>query len=159
MNYTVAQLQSLALSVGFPASAAPTAAAIAMAESGGNPNAYGDASLGGSIGLWQIYTKAHPNFNASSLYDPTYNAQAAYSVSSGGTNWAPWSTWWANAATRTGPGQGVYRQYLTGFNPAPLPTSSQVLAATVIVAGSIAAAWWLTNARSARGLRRRLAAL
>src|ERR1019366_10543421 len=46
-----------------------------------------------SFGLWQINTLAHPNYDEASLLDPTYNAQAAYQISSAGTNWSPWSTY------------------------------------------------------------------
>ena len=75
-----------------------------MAESGGNPDAVGDVALGGSIGLWQIYTVAHPEYDAQRLTDPPYNAQAAYAISSSGTNWTPWSTY----------NSGAYEKYYTG---------------------------------------------
>ena len=78
------------------------AAAVAMAESGGNANAVGDLYLGGSYGLWQINSKAHPQFAIASLFDPAYNARAAFEISKGGTDWNPWTTF------RT----GAYRQYL-----------------------------------------------
>jgi hypothetical protein len=111
------QLQQLAASVGFPDPA--LTASIAMAESGGDPNAYGDAQYGGSVGLWQINLPSHPNFDPQSLYDPTYNAQAAYQISSEGTNFSPWTTY------RT----GAYLQWYTPpQTPAPAPaTSSSVV--------------------------------
>ena len=86
----LAELRALAASVGFPDP--DLAAAVAMAESGGNPNAYGDAQYGGSIGLWQINLPSHPGVTAAQLYDPTFNAQTAYQISNGGTNWKPWTT-------------------------------------------------------------------
>jgi hypothetical protein len=101
---TIAQLQSLAASVGFPDPA--LAAAIAMAESGGNPCAQGDPNIGSggyscttpngtstSFGLWQVNTPANPRYDASSLLGATYNAQAAYAISRQGTNWNPWTTY------------------------------------------------------------------
>ena len=77
MIYSLAQLQQLAASVGFPDPA--LAAAVAMAESGGNSQAHGDLQYGGdgSIGLWQIFTVAHPQYTSAQLYDPVFNAKAA----------------------------------------------------------------------------------
>lgn len=88
-NLSLAQLQALAASVGFPDPA--LAAAIAMAESGGNPNAY---NTEGSYGLWQIdimYNQQYAS-NPSALFDPTFNATAAFAISSKGTNFKPWTT-------------------------------------------------------------------
>ena len=96
---TLAQLQALAVSTGF---ADPeTAAAIAMAESGGDPHAQGDPrgpfndtpnGTSTSFGLWQVHVPAHPEYDPQSLLDPNYNAQAALAISSGGTVWKWWST-------------------------------------------------------------------
>jgi murein DD-endopeptidase MepM/ murein hydrolase activator NlpD len=88
-------LASLARQAGFPESAIPTAVAIAMAESGGNPNAIGDKSIGGSDGLWQIYTKAHPDLvQKYNLFDPLQNAMAAYQVyKNAGNKFTPWTTY------------------------------------------------------------------
>jgi soluble lytic murein transglycosylase-like protein len=91
---------AIAREAGFPEP--ELAAAIAMAESGGNANAVGDLYLGGSYGLWQINIKAHPQYSVSLLFDPAYNARAAFEISKGGTDWNPWTTF------RT----GAYRQYL-----------------------------------------------
>jgi Lysozyme like domain len=74
VNYTLAQLQALAVSVGFPDPA--LAAAVAMAESGGDPCANGDPHNSSScsndysstsFGLWQIHVTAHPQYNSSQL--------------------------------------------------------------------------------------------
>jgi hypothetical protein len=87
---TLAQLRDLATRVGFPD---PTlAAAVAMAESGGNAGAVGDVSLGRSIGLWQINLRAHPQYSELGLVDPTTNARAALAVSRNGVDWSPWTT-------------------------------------------------------------------
>lgn len=98
---TLAQLRSLAAHVGFPDPV--TAAAVAMAESGGDPCAQGDPrgpflcdrpnGTSTSFGLWQIHVPAHPQYDAASLLDPTYNAQAAFAISKGGTDWSAWSTY------------------------------------------------------------------
>lgn len=110
---TLAELRALALATGFADPS--TAAAIAMAESQGNPSiahivtnpAPGNLPER-SFGLWQINTLAHPTYNETSLLDPTYNAQAAYAISSGGRNWSQWSTF----TDRT------YAQYMPGASGA-----------------------------------------
>lgn len=105
-NLSLAELTTLAASVGFPNP--PLAAAVAMAESGGNPDALGDPQFGGSYGLWQINLPAHPEYSSDPtvLYDPTTNAQAAFKISSGGTNWKPWTTY------RTGAYKPYYKKPL-----------------------------------------------
>lgn len=85
-----------------------TAYAVAKAESGGNPWACGDQDL--SVGLWQIYTPAHPQYDYDSLFLPDYNAQAALDISQGGSNWNPWCTWEPTACGGTG--TNSYQRYL-----------------------------------------------
>ncbi len=85
---TLAQVRAVAKSIGFPDP--DLAAAVAMAESGCNPMAVGDQ--GHSIGLWQINIPAHPEYGELALFDPQYNAKAAFAISSHGTNWHPWTT-------------------------------------------------------------------
>ena len=105
---TLQQLRDLCRSVGFPDP--NTMAAIAMAESGGNPlathivtpaqaAAYNASHPTGprhgperSFGLWQINVLAFPVYDETQLLDPLYNARAALAVSKGGTNYAPWPT-------------------------------------------------------------------
>lgn len=94
------QIAQLAYNAGFRGKDLNTAVAIALAESGGNTDAYnpeaaaGTAQGSGSRGLWQIYGTAHPKYNNSSAFDPRINAQAAYEVyrQSGG-HFTPWSTY------------------------------------------------------------------
>ncbi len=92
------KLIELARDAGFPNP--ELAAAVAMAESGGNANAVGDLLLGGSYGLWQINIKAHPQYLVAQLFDPAYNARAAFEISSGGINWQPWTTFRTGAYLR-----------------------------------------------------------
>jgi hypothetical protein len=87
---TLEQLRELARSAGFPDGAVDVAVAVAMAESRGDPHAVGDG--GTSFGLWQVHTPSHPEFDASRLLDPQYNAHAAFLISRGGTDWHLWST-------------------------------------------------------------------
>jgi Lysozyme like domain len=43
-----------------------------------------------SVGLFQINTLAHPQYNADALKDPQLNADAAFALSQGGTSWQAW---------------------------------------------------------------------
>ena len=109
---TRAQIRSYVDHFGF---AQPdVAVAIALAESGGVPNALGDIRDGKpiSFGLWQINTRAHPQWSRDELMDPRRNAEAAFALSRGGTDWSAWSTWWQDASRRIGPGQGRYLRYM-----------------------------------------------
>jgi Lysozyme like domain len=86
-----------ASAAGFSGDDLVTAVAVALAESGGDPNAHGDLTLpgSGSYGLWQIYAHAHPELGPdfTQLYDPAVNAAAAFSVySAAGNSFSPWST-------------------------------------------------------------------
>ena len=125
---TLAQLRALAVAVGF---ADPNvAAAVAMAESGGDPCARGDPDIGpdctdpataSSFGLWQIHVPAHPEYSAPALFDPTTNARAALAISRSGADWSPWSTFTS----------GAYAKYLPQPAPVALPTSAIVLGAAL----------------------------
>jgi hypothetical protein len=59
-----------------------------------------------TYGLWQILSYAHPslidpnNPDASRWYDPYVNARFAWKISSGGSNWAPWSVYKSGAYQR-----------------------------------------------------------
>lgn len=86
---TLAEVRALAAAVGFPDP--DTAAAVAMAESSGDPLAIGDQ--GTSFGLWQVNSPAHPEFDVNRLLDANYNAHAALLVSRSGTYWHPWTTY------------------------------------------------------------------
>src|SRR5579883_909606 len=82
----------------WPARAAPTAAAICAAESGGDPNARCLNCAGvveDSRGLWQINvaTGANPQYAGWDLYDPATNARAALALSRNGDDWSDWSTY------------------------------------------------------------------
>jgi hypothetical protein len=114
---SLAALVALAQSVGFPDPS--LAAAVAMAESRGVPDVVGDPQAGGSYGLWQINLPSHPQYksNPTALFDPTFNARAAFQTSSAGRNWQPWTTY------RT----GAYKKWYvpaTPPPPAPRPRSN-----------------------------------
>lgn len=99
--YGYSELIYLASQAGF-GSDSSTAAAIALAESGGKRTAVGDVNLGRSIGLWQINLRAHPEYTEGDLYNPQNNANAAFQIYSDAGGFSPWTTF------RT----GVYSDFL-----------------------------------------------
>ena len=104
LSFYTQAMQTWIANGGNPA-AAPTAAAIASAESGQGTNLVNPNDPGGSYGWWQINGAAHPQYNTGLLTsDPNYNAQAAIAVSNNGTNWTPWTTYQT----------GAYKAYLPG---------------------------------------------
>ena len=89
---------------GFHGKSLKTAYAISIAESGGRSNAKGDVHLqdskwGPSIGLFQIRSLKDwkkyndPYRDASRLYDPRYNAEAAFKKSNQGKSFKAWTTY------------------------------------------------------------------
>ena len=101
---SISEVITIAKAAGFQGVGVPVAVAIAMAESSLNQNAVGDVYLqtvkwGPSVGLWQIrslkpaYLHLEPIRNYSNLFDPAYNAKAAFAISKGGTDFSPWSTY------------------------------------------------------------------
>lgn len=104
---SLAELRELAAQVGF--SDPDLAASVAMAESGGFEEAVGDG--GKSLGLWQVHTPSHPEFDASLLKTKVYNAQAALSIAKGGADWSPWTTFRS----------GAYQKYMPVAPPATEP--------------------------------------
>lgn len=92
-------IMDLASGAGFAGADLSTAVAIALAESGGDPNAYnpepqaGTPIGQGSYGLWQIYLKVHPELAGAPLFDPPTNAAAAYHAYAKAGGFSPWSTY------------------------------------------------------------------
>jgi hypothetical protein len=90
---------------GFRGEALTTAIAVSLAENrSSNPRARGDRNNPRpgcqSVGLWQINTcpardgAGPPRYGSDPdrLTDPVVNARSAHTISGGGTNWSPWST-------------------------------------------------------------------
>lgn len=98
-SYTKTQLESLWIANGGNPAHAAMAAAIALAESGGDPHAT-DNDSNGTVdrGLWQI-NSVH---GSQSTYDVNENAKAAVAISDNGTDWSAWVTFLT----------GAYRKYL-----------------------------------------------
>lgn len=104
MALSQSEMYSLARKAGLPDASAKVAAAIGMAESGGNPNDHNtDASTGdNSYGLWQINMlgsmgparRAQFGLKTNDdLFDPATNARAMSILSHQGQNFSAWSTY------------------------------------------------------------------
>lgn len=110
-GFSIQDLINLAAGAG--CSQPEKAAAIAMAESSGNPGAHNPVAPDDSYGLWQINMigrlgpERRAGFGISSntaLYDPATNARAMVAVSKGCTNFTPWTTYTS----------GAWQRFLTG---------------------------------------------
>ncbi len=99
---------------GFAAPSAVLMTAIALAESGGNDTARGDLSLqdstwGPSYGLFQVRTVKDQTGSGQSrdinllASSDIAQAEAAFAISRGGTDFSPWSTYT----------HGTYQRYLS----------------------------------------------
>lgn len=103
MALTMSECYTLALGVGLPPAEAKKAAAIAMCESGGDPNAHNTRPPDDSYGLWQINMlgrlgpERRAQFGITSndqLFSPAVNAKAMKSVyTKAGNSFRPWSTY------------------------------------------------------------------
>ena len=116
MNYSNAQLQLIWTNAHGDPLQADTMAAIALAESSGNPadvNMAATEGKTGSWGLWQINGDAHPQFDHASLLNPTYNAAAAVAVYQS-QGLGAWSTY----------NNGAYKSHLSGATTSSGATSS-----------------------------------
>ena len=126
------QLVGLAQSVGLSSSASQIAAAIAMAESGGNTTAVNPGSATDheySVGLWQINLLAHPQYTVTQMYDPQQNAKAMSVISNGGLSWGAWGTYTS----------GAYLKYMKTVTATPyIPTSYANLSTSGLAATSVA---------------------
>jgi len=95
-------IHTLALGAGFDHDNAIIATGVALAESGGDPGAYNKNSNGSTDrGLWQI-NSVHEWADPDLLFDPSYNARAAFRVfdSQG------WTAWYGHTPRGSGFGSG-----------------------------------------------------
>lgn len=102
----IADIVALAQNAGLPLDKAQIAAAIAMAESSGNPNShnYNPVTKDDSYGLWQINLWGDLKGRvgqlglktAADLFNPQVNAAAMARYSKNGTDFTPWSTYTRN---------------------------------------------------------------
>ena len=109
------QLYTYATQAGFTGTARDTAVAIAMAESGGNPSAQNCSNANNTCdrGLLQINNYWHPEVSDQCAYNPLCAFQSAYTISNGGTDFTPWTTY----------NNGAYQKFLSTGAPT-YPTSS-----------------------------------
>ncbi|MFK8912527.1 transglycosylase SLT domain-containing protein, partial [Streptomyces sp. YS-3] len=88
---------------GFRGESLVTAVAVALAESSCDPtatNVQNNTPPSTDRGLWQINSYWHREVDDACAFDPQCNANAAFTISSGGANWQPWSTYNAGAHLR-----------------------------------------------------------
>jgi hypothetical protein len=95
------RLASAAHAAGLPADKVPTAVAVGLAESNGDPSARGDVELmdakwGPSLGAWQVRSLVAERGTGGvrdelALGDLAHNARSMVAISGGGENWQPWS--------------------------------------------------------------------
>jgi hypothetical protein len=128
-NYTYAQLEGLWINAGGSAATAPIAAAIAMAESGGNPTVTSANPDGGTnVGPWQLDTLGvGSGYSVAQLQDPAVNAAVAVNGSANGTNWSDWETY-ANGAYKAFLSNGTTPD--TAGLPAAATTAATLTSAT-----------------------------
>jgi hypothetical protein len=89
-DYSCSGLEQIWEQAGGNPADALMAAEIAMAESGGNPNAISPTD---DYGLWQI----NISNGALATLNPLQNAKSAVTLSDNGTNWDPWTTYTSGA--------------------------------------------------------------
>jgi LysM repeat protein len=88
--YSCSGLEQLWEQAGGSSAHAFMAAEIAMAESGGNPNAISPTD---DFGLWQI----NGSHGSLATLNALQNAKSAIILSDDGTNWGPWTTYHSGA--------------------------------------------------------------
>jgi hypothetical protein len=105
--YSFAQLEGLWIQAGGNRTIAPVMAAIALAESRGDPNATGAA---GEKGLWQILPRV---WGSLATYDPLGNARGAVHIlhAQGLTAWTTYTN-------------GAYKHFLSSAAPQNAPTGT-----------------------------------
>mgnify|MGYP001600916201 CR=1 FL=1 len=129
-TYNFGQLEQLWTANGGQPGLAPTMAAIALAESGGNSGSLNNNPSTGdySVGLWQINyyggllgprTQAY-GAPATLQGDPNAQAKAAISLAGGGGGLSNWTTYTS----------GAYKQYLNGATPYVGPDPNQTATST-----------------------------
>jgi LysM repeat protein len=89
-RYSCSGLEQIWEQAGGSPARAMMAAEIAMAESGGNPNAISPTD---DFGLWQI----NASNGALATLNPFQNAKSAVELSNNGANWGPWTTYTSGA--------------------------------------------------------------
>jgi hypothetical protein len=118
-DLTFGQLETLWIQAGGSKATAPIAAAIALAESSGNPDAVNPNDNHGtqsSFGLWQISNGTH-NPPSPNWQNPRVNAALAVAKYKAAGGWGPWGTY-------PEPALKILAQH-TGQQPSTLPGTVQ----------------------------------
>jgi hypothetical protein len=123
LAYTYSQLQTIWTEGGGSPALAPIMAAIALAESSGNPAASGP---GGSWGLWQVQPQDWPQFTPTD--DPVTQASIANQILAQ-QGLGAWSTYT----------DGAYQQY---YSPGTNPASTAFLASSTGTSTAASACIW-----------------
>ena len=89
-TYSCSGLATLWVEAGGNPAYKEIAASVAMAESGGNPDAISPTN---DYGLWQI----NGSWGNMATLDPMGSAHSAVYISNDGTNWTPWTTYTSGA--------------------------------------------------------------
>ncbi len=100
-NLSISQLIQYIQQAGFSGQGLQNAAAVALAESGGNPQGCPNGSV--DRGAFQINNCYHPEVTDTCAFDPNCAAKAAFTISNGGTDFSPWSTFTS----------GKYQQFIS----------------------------------------------
>jgi hypothetical protein len=95
---SASEIKGYAVQAGITGQNATIATAIALAESGGDTDVT-HVNRNGSTdyGLWQINSVHSALLNGHNWRDPSDNAAMMFSISNGGKNWSPWSTYKSGA--------------------------------------------------------------
>jgi Lysozyme like domain len=102
-HYSAVQVAQTAKNNGFSGNGLVISVAVALAESSGWTQAVlVDSDCSRDRGLWQINSYWHSEVSDAQAFDPNGCAQAAYTISSSGSDWTPWTTYQ----------NGAYQQYL-----------------------------------------------
>jgi hypothetical protein len=139
-NLTKEQLETLAKNAGFTGEDIKIAAAVALAESGGNPSAHNAKPPDDSYGLWQINMlgamgpdrrKRFGITDNKQLFDPATNAKAAKII----FDQQGWQRGWTTYS------RGTYKKFLTddpsGETSAPPATSNPITGAVNALSDSL----------------------
>ena len=106
-----AQIAGMWKGAGGSDSTCTVAVAVSLAESGGDCSAQNintDSHHSIDRGLWQINDYWHPEISNQCAYDCACNAKGALSISSGGSDFSPWSTF----------NSGAYKSHLAAASTA-----------------------------------------
>lgn len=164
---------TLAKNAGLSDARAKVAAAVMMAESGGNASQVTNDSDDLSYGLWQINMKGDMGPTRRALYglsknedllDPATNAKVMSAISHQGANWSAWGAYTNNSYKKflssnvslvdlpiPGPG-GTIVNGLLGFLPNAVPgvsTSLDALDTVTKIGGAVTnTAKWVSNPKN-----------